>query len=200
MKTHLGKHKIALKKLITKINASTKGDVDLIYTNKKKVDSKKGKVLFRANLTSSAPVAETVAPVVNKEKEKESNKGKDGNVDSKSSIPSKISENKVDETKKDNKKSEQTTNVDQQKLQKDNNPVNIAPVEVSAPQDQKFKDNTTGKFDSSKSNTYKGPCKLLTLTLESLEAKELVDKGTFYDPQDPLLQIKIGSQSFSTER
>lgn len=49
-------------------------------------------------------------------------------------------------------------------------------------------------------NLYKGSSKTLSLILNNLEAKELFDTGTNRDKQDPSLHIKIGQQSFSTNR
>jgi hypothetical protein len=44
------------------------------------------------------------------------------------------------------------------------------------------------------------PICTMFLKLEQLQARELVDKGTFNDAQDPALEIRIGSEEFKTCR
>jgi len=40
----------------------------------------------------------------------------------------------------------------------------------------------------------------LVLKVESLEVKDLLDTGTFYDKQDPSITIKVGKTIYSTKR
>ena len=47
---------------------------------------------------------------------------------------------------------------------------------------------------------YEGRSQTLTLIVDQMEAKELVDTGGMLDKQDPALQIKIGKQVYSTQR
>jgi hypothetical protein len=58
----------------------------------------------------------------------------------------------------------------------------------------------TAKLDIAIQKPYQGPAKSLSLFLSGLEVKELVDTGRMLDKQDPMLQIKFGDQTFSTER
>jgi hypothetical protein len=78
----------------------------------------------------------------------------------------------------------------------------ISSSKPESAKDKKNKDTNTGKLETGggKSNVYTGKSKTLILSLEGLEAKDLVDKGSFLDKQDPALQITIGKQHFSTER
>jgi hypothetical protein len=161
-------------------------------------------------LASSTPVVNTT--VVNKDKEKDIKNEKvtiTNEKDVKQEVSTTNPEKKVDDPIKNNKQPpEQPTKSEdlQQKPKKDSNTLNTPPVITPTPikiSEDKSKDSTAvGKADNTavKLNNYNGTSKLLTLTLENLEVKELVNKGSFVDKQDPSLQIKIGNNKFSTER
>ena len=162
MKTHLGRNKLSLKKLIPKFNESIKFVIDLTFFKKGK-ETKKGKVLLRGTLTSSVQVKDSVNVPIKKEIVpqpivSDSNKGTNNDVKANDSIP----------------------------IESQNNEVIKGEVKIAKPPTL-FK-------------PYEGKSQTLTLIMDQLEAKELVDTGGMLDKQDPALQIKIGKQVYSTQR